>query len=56
MADFVKKVGNKLRLRVSVYDLCAKFFSEIRPIFHIFKSAKVVETVRLGGTPTLVLL
>jgi hypothetical protein len=26
--------------------------SEKRPIFHIFKSAEVVEAVRLGGTPT----
>jgi hypothetical protein len=27
-------------------------FSEKRPIFHILKSAEVVEAVRLGGTPT----
>jgi hypothetical protein len=28
-------------------------FSEKRPIFDIFKSAEVVEAVRLGGTPHL---
>jgi hypothetical protein len=28
-------------------------FIKKRPIFHILKSAEVVEAVRLGGTPTL---
>jgi hypothetical protein len=38
----------------TVYRSMREVFSEKRPIFHIFKSAEVVEAVRLGGTPTYV--
>jgi hypothetical protein len=52
MADFAREVGKKLRLRVSFYNLCTKFLAKNSQFFYIFKSAEVIEAVRLGGTPT----